>query len=77
MTSDAGTNAELRKKVASRIHKRAHLLYDRKGSIGEWEEFLTEAANGQPITNLHVRRPTAAIPEPVGRPVKEIMHGEL
>ena len=56
----------LRGKVARRIHKRAHLLFDRRGAMAEWAEFLTEAAEGRPITNLHVRRPSAPIPGPVG-----------
>ena len=55
----AGTDRGHRAKVSARIAARTHLLWERKGVVGEWEEFLEEAVHGRPMTNLHASRPTA------------------
>eukprot|EP00040_Diaphanoeca_grandis_P012577 m.63728 g.63728 ORF g.63728 m.63728 type:complete len:704 (+) comp23331_c0_seq2:120-2231(+) len=43
--------------VEEQMRTNSHLVFERQGSLGEWEQFLEEAANNIPITNLHVNKP--------------------
>lgn len=67
-----GRDRTLRAKVSHRIESRAPLLYNRMASIPEWTQFLSEAANHQPISQLHLHSPTAPIPEPRGTPLPRL-----
>jgi hypothetical protein len=63
-----GSDAAYRQLISNRIAERSSLLWERKGSVPEWEQFLEEVVHKKAVTNLHANRPTAPIPPPVGRP---------
>ena len=67
-----GTDRAYRSVLSTRINERSHLLWDRKGVVDEWAQFLEEAAQGKPITNLHTKRPTAPWLDAVGAPYTKL-----
>eukprot|EP00035_Acanthoeca_spectabilis_P035903 m.36738 g.36738 ORF g.36738 m.36738 type:complete len:691 (+) comp7609_c0_seq1:62-2134(+) len=52
------TDKEFRTGVQAQLESTKDAIWERQTTVREWEEFLTQVANGQSITNLHTARPT-------------------
>eukprot|EP00041_Stephanoeca_diplocostata_P018677 m.392927 g.392927 ORF g.392927 m.392927 type:complete len:232 (+) comp21087_c0_seq2:219-914(+) len=50
-------DVDFRQGVEAQIRTNAHLLWNRKSTIAEWEQFLEEVVAGKSVTNLHIKRP--------------------
>lgn len=48
---------DFRQGVEAQIRTNAHLLWNRKSTIAEWEQFVEEVASGKEATNLHTKQP--------------------